>query len=259
MAEREADMAGLDAATVKSIQNWGGISSGAAAASASVEKAAESSVTAAASIETVGAASAAASTEVNALAETTKVAGDEFAVYGDHVGRWGESFAIPAQSAAEATVAIEGMGASMGPVADAGAAVEASVNKAATSTVLMGETAEAASARIKAMIAASLDQVSANGIVGESERSLAERAAQRAMSTEAQIAATAALTDAGYTQAEMNARGAAILETENRVRLAAIASTEAETVVVNANTVAKGMNSRTAYSLSALLSDAASG
>jgi hypothetical protein len=43
------------------------------------------------------------------------------------------------------------------------------------------------------------------------------------------------------------------------VQIAATAVTDADTVAVEANTVARKMNSRTAYSLSALLSDAASG
>jgi hypothetical protein len=56
----------------------------------------------------------------------------------------------------------------------------------------MGESAEAASARIKAMVQASLEQQASNAVLGESERSLAERAGLRIEATEAQIAATQA-------------------------------------------------------------------
>jgi lambda family phage tail tape measure protein len=161
-----------------------------------------------------------------------------------------------AETAAKATVALQETAAAAAAV---GIASQESAAAIGAATAAAGESYEQQTARLKAMVAMSQAQVSANGIVGESERSLAERAALRAMSTEEQIAATRALTEADYTQAEMNVRGAAILATEDRVRLASIATMDADTVATEANTAAKGMNSRVTYSLSALIDDAASG
>lgn len=171
----------------------------------------------------------------------------------------GGGVAAAAESITAVSPAVAEVGASMGTAAEAGAALEASVTKVKEAVNAYGETAAMADARIKAMVATSLEQQASNAAIAESERSLAERAAFRAMSTEEQIAATGALTEAGYTQAEMNARGAAILAAEDRVRLSATASTEAETVAVKANTEAKAINGGVARELGVMIGELARG
>lgn len=249
MAAREADMAGLDAATIQSIQNFGGISSSAAAASVSVEKAAESSVAAAASVETVGAASNVAAGELWNLNAAVKASADDLAVY-ERIG--GTPFAMPAQAAAEATVAVEGMGASMEAAVVGGEALTESVNTTKAAVNAFGETAEMAAARHKALAASYIQQAAAGGQIVESERSLAERAGARIEATAEQIAAT---------QAAVAAQDAQMVSTEGLVgaQRASTVATEADTVATNVNTVAKKVNSRTQYELGIMAGELASG
>jgi len=68
--------------------------------------------------------------------------------------------------------------------------MDAANKQAAKSTEQVGESADEASARIKAMVTASLSQVGSNGKIVESETSLAERMGLRTEATAAQIAAT---------------------------------------------------------------------
>lgn len=131
------------------------------------------------------------------------------------------------------------------------AATDAAAQVAAGS-VVAGESAAQQTARIKAMVAASLEQQAANSGIALSERALAEAAGQRVELSAAEWAAIQANAEA--TRAQVAA------ETE------AIVAADADTVALKENTAAhvenaaaKGLNSRVTYSLSALLDDAASG
>jgi hypothetical protein len=83
-------------------------------------------------------------------------------------------------------------GAEMATVADASAALSASVNTSKEAVNAFGETAEMSAARHKAIAAAYAEQAAAGGQITLSERAIAEATGQRIESTAAQIAATQA-------------------------------------------------------------------
>lgn len=114
-----------------------------------------------------------------------------------------------------------------------------------------GESLDAVTARIRAMVAASTAQVASNAEVTLSERALREQAGLRVEATAAQIAATRAQVAA---QDAQMAALAGITAGEERV---AVATAEA-TVVQEANTAAH-VNSRVAYETQIALSEVLSG
>jgi phage-related minor tail protein len=145
-----------------------------------------------------------------------------------------------------------GMDAGAESVAASTAAITASMEGAAAattvSTAAIGESADAAAVRIKAMVASSLEQAATAAMVGESERSLAERMGLRVEATAEQIAAT---------QASIAAQDAQMVSTSGFVGVE-----EASTAAIVENTAAievNAMSSRTSYELGVLLSEAASG
>lgn len=159
----------------------------------------------------------------------------------------------------QAVASLQSMDAQMGKlstasatVAKANTSVATSATEAAAATKALSETEAEATARRRAMIAASREQMLVNGGIAESERSLAERAGARIELSVAERAAIQANAEASRAKvaAEMEAIAAADGET---------VAVEANTAAQVENTVAKGLNARTTYSLSALISDAATG
>jgi len=89
--------------------------------------------------------------------------------------------------------------------------MDAANQKAAKSTEQVGESADDASARIKAMVAASMAKVKAdNESIAASQRTVEVTDAQRAVMDK--------LNATTNTQADMNARGAALLAADERAR-----------------------------------------
>ena len=159
-------------------------------------------------------------------------------------------------AAADAVTALgtasTGAASGMSTAAEASLAVEAASTRAKDAVNAFGETSAQADARIKGIVASYMAQAEAGGQIVLSERAIAEAAGQRVEATVAEIAATQAAVAAQDVQ--MTSMDAYIGTTE-----ASVAATEADTAAIAQNTVAKGMNSRITYSLSALISDAASG
>ncbi|MGH8158365.1 MAG: phage tail length tape measure family protein [Rhodanobacter sp.] len=128
------------------------------------------------------------------------------------------------------------------------AAVEESAATVTAAHTAIGESAEAAAARIKAMVAASLEQQGANSAIGESERSLAERMGQRVEATAAQIAAT---------QASIAAQDAQMVSMEEftGAQEEGAAASEVATVALEENTAAMVVNGGVARELGVLLGE----
>lgn len=139
------------------------------------------------------------------------------------------------QAAESVAVSSEAMAASAQESAAAIQAAHASI----------GESAEAAAARVKAMVAASLEQAAADARLGESERSLAERMGLRTEATDVQLDATAATIAAQNAQMAGAAR---LMEAEEDVARA----TTASTVATDANTEAMVINGGVARELGVL-------
>ncbi|MDE2426903.1 MAG: phage tail length tape measure family protein [Elusimicrobia bacterium] len=125
----------------------------------------------------------------------------------------------------------------------------AAINAAHTSIATI---AEDSAARIKAMVAASLEQAAVDSGLAESERSLAERMGLRVEATDAQLDATAAAIAAQNEQMATAGRMAAA-ETE------VAAATEAATVATTANTEAMVINGGVARELGVLTGEALRG
>lgn len=122
-------------------------------------------------------------------------------------------------------------------MADAATAAAAQIK---TASVTVGETEEQAMARIKLMVANSLQQAEANKTVQQSERALREAQGLRVEATEEQLAALAAM------RAAQNAQ---MVSTEGYfgAEAAATAETTANTVATEANAVAQaGLNEKIA-------------
>lgn len=125
----------------------------------------------------------------------------------------------------------------------------AAINAAHTSIATI---AEDSAARIKAMVAASLEQAAVDSGLAESETSLAERTGLRVEATDAQLDATAAAI-AAQTEQMATAGRMAAAETE------VAAATEAATVATTANTEAMVINGGVARELGVLTGEALRG
>jgi hypothetical protein len=154
----------------------------------------------------------------------------------------GELKAGMEQAAESVAVSSEAMAAS--------AAESAAVIQTAHASI--GESAEAAAERLKAMVAASLEQAAADATLGESERSLAERMGLRVEATDVQLDATAAAINAQNAQM---AGASDLAEAEERVT----AATDAATAATDANTEAMVINGGVARELGVLTGEALRG
>lgn len=150
---------------------------------------------------------------------------------------------------AQATVVQQETAAAM---AAAGVAATDSAAAVARASAITGETYDQQTARLKAMLATSLEQQASNAAIAESETSLLERAGLRVEMTDAERAAI--LANAEATRAKVAADIKAIAAQEGVAT--ATAATTAETEVQAA---AFALNSRAMSEISTITSDVVSG
>ncbi|WP_130617992.1 phage tail length tape measure family protein [Dyella amyloliquefaciens] len=133
-----------------------------------------------------------------------------------------------------------------------GTATAQSAAQATTATTALGESSEAASARIKAMVAASVEQQAATSGIALSERALAEAAGKR-------VELTAAQTSALRTQIEASnlkvAADHALLASEAEATAAMVVATKSN----DEQAAHFGVNSRSMSEAATILSDVISG
>ncbi|WP_158881451.1 phage tail length tape measure family protein [Rhodanobacter sp. L36] len=132
------------------------------------------------------------------------------------------------------------------------AAIAESSAAIATSNAVVAESADAASLRIKAMVAASLEQQAANGAIAESETSLAERLGLRVEATAEQIAATQAAIAAQDAQMEG-------VEAYIGAEVAATTATETATMATITNTTTLALNGQVAREVGVMVGEFARG
>ena len=131
-------------------------------------------------------------------------------------------------------------------------AVEQAQAQIVAAHAAIGESAEAASVRLRTMVQASLAQVESATAVGESERSLAERLGLRVEATAAQVEAT---------QAAIAAQNMQMVSTEGMLEAesAVTTATTAATAAVGANTEAMVINGGVAREMGVLIGEGARG